>query len=232
MTKTQINLFSKDGLDKIKTVSILDEDNFKIISDLSTELQRVFEIKQIYRTETEIKYSILNDVKFPTPASKYWQAVREQDVFFKNLVFLSCDYDEKQGELELAEIELEEITDDKRKQAREKIKKAQIKRLQFSLMDMKMEAKDRVREIAVWEEQKNVQKKKQNFDINDVNAHQLVSLGIRWSKEFEIGKLTGHESLMKNSFASVDTMKNDEEITESVKEIENMKKINKGLTSI
>jgi len=206
---TQIELFSKDGLDRIKTVSILNEDNFKTIEKLSTELQRVYEVKQVFRTETEIKYSVLNDVKFPTPASKYWQAVREQDVFFKNLVYLSCDYEEKQGDLELAEIELDEIDKDSKRHAKEKIKKAQIKRLQFHLIEMKVEAKDRVREIALWEQIKNVQKKKGKFDINDVNQHQIVSYALRWQKETEIGQMTNNANLFKNSYANLTTLEND-----------------------
>ena len=52
-----------------------------------------------------MKYSVLNDIKFPSWAAKFWQAVREQNVMFTNLVYLSCDYEEKEGELELLKLE-------------------------------------------------------------------------------------------------------------------------------
>jgi len=109
MTKNEITKYTKLGVDKIKDVDILEKDDLVSVSKLSKELQRVFEVKQVWRTETEMRYSVLNDVSFPTPASKYWQCVREQDSFFSNLVQLSCDYQKSQGELELLEIEFDEI---------------------------------------------------------------------------------------------------------------------------
>ena len=36
--------------------------------------------------------SVLNDAKYPTKAAKYWQCVREQNVFLENLMSLSFDY--------------------------------------------------------------------------------------------------------------------------------------------
>ena len=41
---------------------------------------------------TEVPVSVLNDIKFPTPAAKYWQAMREQNVMFQELVMLSYEY--------------------------------------------------------------------------------------------------------------------------------------------
>ena len=99
-----IKKYTKLGVTKIRDVSILEADDMKSVSKLTKELQRCFEVKQMWRTETEMRYSVLNDVSFPTPASKYWQCVREQNVFWENLVQLSCDYQKQQGELELLEI--------------------------------------------------------------------------------------------------------------------------------
>mgnify|MGYP001196071335 FL=1 len=100
----EITKYTKLGVDKIKDVDILEKNDLTTVAELSKELQRVFEVKQVWRTETEMRYSVLNDTSFPTPASKYWQCVREQDVFFGNLIQLSCDYQKTQGELELLEI--------------------------------------------------------------------------------------------------------------------------------
>jgi hypothetical protein len=46
----------------------------------------------VFRTETEMRFSVLNDMKYPTKASKYWQCVREQNVYLENLMSLSFDY--------------------------------------------------------------------------------------------------------------------------------------------
>ena len=35
--------------------------------------------------------SVLQDMKYPTKAAKYWQCVRKQNVFLENLMSLSFD---------------------------------------------------------------------------------------------------------------------------------------------
>ena len=62
----EIKKYTKLGVDKIKDVEILESDDLTAVSNLSKELQRVFEVKQVWRTETEMRYSVLNDVSFPT----------------------------------------------------------------------------------------------------------------------------------------------------------------------
>ena len=40
----------------------------------------------------KLEYQYLQDLKYPTRAAKYWQCVREQNVFLENLMSLSFDY--------------------------------------------------------------------------------------------------------------------------------------------
>ena len=212
-----IKKYTKLGVTKIRDVSILEKDDMLSVSKLTKELQRCFEVKQMWRTETEMRYSVLNDVSFPTPASKYWQCVREQNVFWENLVQLSCDYQKQQGELELLEIEYDEIKGaSKKSQAQRKIKDAEIKQKQFGLMNMRLQGHDRVREIKLWEKIKNELTDKEDFDINDVNKHQAESYAKRWEEEMKIGQLTNQADLYRHSKANLETMKKDE-----VKEIGN-----------
>ena len=210
-----IKKYTKLGVTKIRDVSILEADDMKSVSKLTKELQRCFEVKQMWRTETEMRYSVLNDVSFPTPASKYWQCVREQNVFWENLVQLSCDYQKQQGELELLEIEYDEIKGaSKKSQAQRKIKDAEIKQKQFGLMNMRLQGHDRVREIKLWEKIKNELTDKEDFDINDVNKHQADSYAKRWEEEMKIGQLTNQADLFRHSKANLETMKNDKEVKE------------------
>ena len=210
-----IKKYTKLGVTKIRDVSILEKDDMLSVSKLTKELQRCFEVKQMWRTETEMRYSVLNDVSFPTPASKYWQCVREQNVFWENLVQLSCDYQKQQGELELLEIEYDEIKGASRKsQAQRKIKDAEIKQKQFGLMNMRLQGHDRVREIKLWEKIKNELTDKADFDINDVNKHQAESYAKRWEEEMKIGQLTNQADLFRHSKANLETMKNDKEVKE------------------
>mgnify|MGYP000889463612 CR=1 FL=1 len=151
-----IKKYTKLGVTKIRDGDILEKDDMTSVTKLTGELQRVFEVHQQWRTETEMRYSVLNDVSFPTPASKYWQSIREQNVFWEQLVGLSCNYQKEQGELELLEIEYDEITGKSKKHmAQRKIKDAEIKQKQFGLMNMRLQAHDRVREIKTWEKIKN-----------------------------------------------------------------------------
>lgn len=204
-----ITNYSKTGIDKIKSVSILEDKEMQQIADLSRELQRVFEVHQVFRTETEMRYSVLNHIKFPTHASKYWQSIREQNVFFTNLINISCEYEEKQGELELLEIDLKEIdTSTKRANANEKIKKAQIKKAQFNLMSMRITARDQVREIRIWEQIKNELKSQADFDTEDVNTNQLESLQKRWEAELQISQISGNKDMAKNSISGLSTIEN------------------------
>ena len=205
-----IKKYTELGITKIRDVSILEKDDMGSITKLSKELQRVFEVRQIWRTETEMRYSVLDDVNFPDSASKYWQCIREQNVFWENLVTLSCNYQTLQGELELAEIEYDEIKgNDKKSNAQRKIKDAEIKMKQFGLMEMRLQGHDRVREIKLWEKIKNELTEKEDFDITDVNKHQVKSYAKRWEEKMNLGAKTNNSAMFINSKSSLDTMLKD-----------------------
>ena len=179
------------------------------VSKLTKELQRVFEVHQLWRTETEMRFSVLNDVSFPTPASKYWQCIREQNTFWEQLVQLSCEYQKTQGELELAEVEYDEIKgNSKRHNAQRKIKDSEIKQKQFGLMQMRLQAHDRVREIKIWNRIKSeIRQTNPNMIINDPNSHQENSFALRWAKQMKVGAETNDAAVYRNSKASLDTLR-------------------------
>lgn len=204
-----IENYTKLGVDKIKDVDILEKKDFDIINNLSAELQRVFQVKQIWRTENEMRFAVLDDTNYPTSSSKYWQCIREQDVFFTQLILTSCEYQILQGELELLEIEYDEIqTDTKKSKALRKIKDGEIKSKKFRLMTLRLEAHDRVREVELWEKLKNEQMKKADFNINDVNAHQYETFKIKWQKQMELAQQSGHHDLFRNAKQNLDTLRN------------------------
>ena len=71
--------------------NLLDTEDVKEFKALTGELRDTWTKKQVFRTETEMRMSVLQDAKYPTKASKYWQCVREQNVFLENLMSLSFD---------------------------------------------------------------------------------------------------------------------------------------------
>ena len=65
--------------DDLKPVlEMLKPSDASAVVELREELANNWQKKQIFRTETEMRISVLNDAKHPTNASKYWQSVREQ----------------------------------------------------------------------------------------------------------------------------------------------------------
>jgi hypothetical protein len=62
--------------------NILPQEDVAEFKNMVGELRDTWTKKQIFRTETEARISVLQDLKYPTKAAKYWQCVREQNVFF------------------------------------------------------------------------------------------------------------------------------------------------------
>ena len=72
--------------------NLLSPEEVSDFKSMTEELRDTWTKKQMFRTETEMEFSVLNDAKYPTNAAKYWQCVREQNVFLENLMSLSFDY--------------------------------------------------------------------------------------------------------------------------------------------
>ena len=151
--------------------NLLDPEESKEFKALTSELRDTWTKKQIYRTRTEMEVSVLQDAKHPTNASKYWQCVREQNVFLENLVYMSFDF--RKDEIKLAQ---EKIKRDKEKdKLKKKLNQIEIDRLLFGIAQMQLTAKDRMREIKEWSRLK----KKYNdgtFDDKNVDTHQIEAL--------------------------------------------------------
>ena len=71
--------------------NLLDPNDVSKFKELTGELRDTWTKKQIFRTETEMRFTVLNDYKCPTKAAKYWQCVREQNVYLEQLMQLSFE---------------------------------------------------------------------------------------------------------------------------------------------
>ena len=150
--------------------NLLDVEDVKAFRELTGELRDTWTKKQLFRTETEMRMSVLQDAKFPTKASKYWQCVREQNVFLENLMNLSFDCRRNEVKLKRLEQKLEKEEDSIKKE----LCQIDIDEKRYSLANMQLVARDRMREIKLW----STLKKEFNdgtFDTKDVNRHQLDS---------------------------------------------------------
>ena len=84
---------------------ILDVEDVKQFKSLIPELKDTWKKKQVFRTETEMRFSVLSDNKYPTKAAKYWQSVREQNTHYENLDQLS--FDARKNEVEIKKLKID-----------------------------------------------------------------------------------------------------------------------------
>jgi len=150
--------------------NLLDPNDVKEFKELTGELRDTWTKKQVFRTETEMRMSVLQDAKYPTKASKYWQCVREQNVFLENLMSLSFDARRNEVKLKRLKQKLETEEDPIKRE----LLQIDIDEKTYSVANMQLVARDRMREIKLW----SVLKKEFNdgsFDDKDVNSHQLDS---------------------------------------------------------
>ena len=154
----------------------------QFLETVKEELSDTWTKRQIFRTETEMRISVLNDVKFPTNAAKYWQAVREQGVMFENLVTLSFEFRRNDIELERKYRKLEESTDDLERGDIQ----IDIDECIYKKSNMEQVAKDRTREIEHWSRLKK-EVNDGTFDIENVDTHQLDSYHRRFQNQAQLG---------------------------------------------
>ena len=155
-----------------------------------------------------MRYSVLNTVKFPNVDARYWQSVRECDLFFKHLLQDSITFEELEAKLELKHIELCDIKESKKKNAYVRLKNCEIKRLQFEVIELKLHAKDRVREIKLWLKiMEECIKDKPKLNIHNVDEHQLESYRLRFEQEVKIALASNNESLYKSASMHLEGMK-------------------------
>jgi len=175
--------------EKSAIVALLDKEDAAYIDAHINEIQAVWSKRQIFRTETEMRISVLNDTKFPTQASKYWQAVRELSVFYQNLITLSFEYRrncikqkkvQRRYDVEIAPLDKELLGID-------------LEELEFAQLNMQMTARDRMREIKLWLQlMKECTEDDPSFDTENVNTHQLESYTERF--RMQAGHITPQTS--------------------------------------
>ena len=150
--------------------NLLDPEEVKIFKGLTEELRDTWTKKQMFRTETEMQFSVLNDAKYPTKAAKYWQCVREQNVFLENLMQLSFDYRRAEVKQKRIQEKFEKETDPLKKE----LLQIDIDEKTYQKAGMQLVARDRMREIKLWSKFKK-KFDDGSFDNKDVNTHQLNS---------------------------------------------------------
>lgn len=155
-------------------IEVLGEEDAKSIEVLQEELADNWRKKQIFRTDTEARISVLNDAKHPTPASKYWQSVREMSAHFDGLVGASFDIKRNAIKKMKLERKLQKAIDNG-DELKEMEIRVDLEENIYHAAQMKQTAKDRVRELNMWSKIKS-ELNDGSFDDQNVNTHQAKSL--------------------------------------------------------
>jgi len=174
MNKEKRNIATKLETESKYLTNILDKEDVKDFKKLIPELQDTWMKKQMFRTETEMRFSVLSDNKYPTKAAKYWQSVREQNTHFENLVHLSFDARKNEVEIKKLQRDIKKEKDPLEKE----LKQIELEEKLYGKAQMELVAKHRMREVATWSKLKK-EFDDNNFDKKDVNTHQAHSYMLR-----------------------------------------------------
>jgi len=149
---------------------LLDRSQVGEFKKMVPELQDNWAKKQMFRTETEMRFSVLSDNKYGNNASKYWQSVREQNTHFENLMRLSFEYRKNDVEIKKLQREIKKEKDPLEKE----LKQVELEEKLYGRVGMELTAKARMREISTWSKLKK-EFNDGKFDDQDVNTHQAES---------------------------------------------------------
>lgn len=155
--------------------NILPADTWAALSSLSSELSHAHAHRQIFRTETEARISVLDNIHHPTKAAKFWQAMREQVGMLEQLALLSFDYRRNEVNIKRHTRALQEADALDVEDAQINLDECLFKRA-----SMRSVAEDRAREISMWSMLK-AELTDGSFDTDNVDAHQLISYATQFS---------------------------------------------------
>ena len=156
--------------EEIHLNNLLEQGDLSAFKGMVDELRDTWTKKQMFRTETEARFSVLQDNRYPTKASKYWQCVREQSSYLDNLMTLSFDYRRNEAKIKWLEGKVEKEEDEYKKTKY----KIDLDEAIFGKASMEKVAKHRMREIKMWSGLKK-EFNDGSFNDKDVNQHQLDS---------------------------------------------------------
>ena len=156
--------------EEIHLNNLLEQEDLSAFKGMVDELRDTWTKKQMFRTETEARFSVLQDNRYPTRGAKYWQCVREQSSYLDNLMALSFDYRRNDAKIKYLEKKIA-VEKDEYKLTKLEI---DLDEARFGKAQMEKTAKHRMREIKMWSKLKS-EFNDGSFNDKDVNEHQLES---------------------------------------------------------
>ena len=204
-------------------MALLDKSDVSEFKAMVPELQDTWAKKQMFRTETEMRFSVLSDNKYGNNAAKYWQSVREQNTHFENLMRLSFDY--RKNDVEIEKLE-EKIIDPNEDKFEQKLAKIELEEKLYGRANMELMAKDRMREISSWSKLKK-EFNDGKFDDQDVNTHQAESYMHNLEQRKASLNPTSSQAEVFNVIGQLETLKRIRKSGELLPKTKNKKQLRK-----
>ena len=204
--------------EEIHLNNLLEKEDLSAFKGMVDELRDTWTKKQMFRTETEARFSVLQDNRYPTKAAKYWQCVREQSSYLDNLMALSFDYRRNDAKIKWLENKIDKEEEDY------KLTKYQIDldECKFGKASMEKVARHRMREIKMWSKLKS-EFNDGSFNDKDVNVHQLESYGLQYHEKAKTLNANSSEAEIFNvmgQLQSLQRIKASGELESSYKELD------------
>lgn len=149
------------SINVLKTSDLIKAEDVDFLKAHTGQFEKRYRTRSYFRSKAEMEGGVLRDDEHPTPDSKYWQAIGEQNVHLTELI--SLDYEAKKlaTDMDLCLAEIEELEFEKeraehsfeKKKLDAKIRRKKIEHEQnkFNQMQMEKTAQERMREIRTWE---------------------------------------------------------------------------------
>jgi len=92
----------------LSETKLLSSEDYDFLVEHSDQFEHRLNTRSIFRSKFEMEASVLNEDVHPTPDSKYWQAIGEQNVHLTELISLSYNVKKGSKDIDLKEIDLDE----------------------------------------------------------------------------------------------------------------------------
>tara|TARA_R110000803_G_scaffold48310_2_gene100339 strand:+ start:84 stop:764 length:681 start_codon:yes stop_codon:yes gene_type:complete len=150
--------------------TLLSKQDSKDYENLIGELRDNYKKDSLFRTEVEMRFSVLNDGRHPTRGSKYWQSVKEQKSHLLSLIELSFEYRIIKVEIKKTQKQIDSEEDELEKE----LFQIELEKKLWGKRNMEFEGGHRMRELRSWSKIKK-ELDDGSFNTQNVESHQLES---------------------------------------------------------
>ena len=139
-----------------------------------------------WRSEFIARNAVLTKSKYPIKSSKYWHCIREELVFFDELIRETIEYERLSLKKQKIQLQIDYMGNSKMELIDKKLLHIDIVECDVKMLHLKRDSKERVREVRMWEKIKN-ELNDGSFDINNPEVTQEEHWINRWNNDINNG---------------------------------------------